>query len=188
LQQLDEQCMPLAHHQWVPHNFQPLQINKSASFNQIPRWGIFNPDSEHTNNFMRQFSLFIKKTTSFVSLLNKSHIPTYSTRWQQVLLLISIINFCWLVGGGGCQRITPIFFWRLLPKKWNNNVKNATSTVKFILDYMSDCRKRRKAVHIQETNYSPKHSWYSGSCLTVVTWRLSGSRQLQRTPDISTNS
>jgi hypothetical protein len=45
-----------------------------------------------------------------------------------------------------------------------------------------------KVGYIQEANYSPKHSWYSGSCLTVVTWRLSGSRQLQRTPDISTNS
>lgn len=37
LKQLDEQCIPLAHHQTVPHNFQPLQISKSTSFNQIPR-------------------------------------------------------------------------------------------------------------------------------------------------------
>lgn len=29
---------------------------------------------------------------------------------------------------------------------------------------------------------APMHSWYSGSCLTVVTWRLSGSRQLHKEP------
>jgi hypothetical protein len=40
LQQLDEQCIfSLLHtiYRSVPHNFQPLQINQSASFNQIPR-------------------------------------------------------------------------------------------------------------------------------------------------------
>ena len=29
---------------------------------------------------------------------------------------------------------------------------------------------------------SPEQSWYSGICLTVVTWRLSGSRQLHKAP------
>lgn len=36
-----------------------------------------------------------------------------------------------------------------------------------------------------QRKYSPEQSWYSGSCLTVDTWRLSGSRQLQKAPEIS---
>jgi hypothetical protein len=35
-------------------------------------------------------------------------------------------------------------------------------------------------------NCSPEQSWYSGSCLTVDTWRLSGSRQLHKEPEILT--
>ena len=38
---------------------------------------------------------------------------------------------------------------------------------------------------IQDRKCIPAQGWYSGSCLTVVTWRLSGSRQLHTAPDIS---
>jgi len=33
--------------------------------------------------------------------------------------------------------------------------------------------------------YLPEHSWYSGSCLTVVASTQSGSRQLQSEPKFS---
>ena len=44
---------------------------------------------------------------------------------------------------------------------------------------MKDTKKKKKGL-------SPEQSWYSGICLTVVTWRLSGSRQLHKAPNILT--
>jgi len=43
---------------------------------------------------------------------------------------------------------------------------------------------REKKMEQENILYTPEHSWYSGSCLTLVTWRLSGSRQLHKAPEI----
>jgi hypothetical protein len=38
------------------------------------------------------------------------------------------------------------------------------------------------AENVRNRVYTPE--WYSGSCLTVVTWILSGSRQLHKEPEL----
>lgn len=38
---------------------------------------------------------------------------------------------------------------------------------------------------IRKLFYSPDNPWYSGVCLTAVTWILSGNKQLQKEPEIN---
>lgn len=72
-------------------------------------------------------------------------------------------------------------------KKLSLQMSIAKETRELYIIYGVDAESN-KTIEMKDSkrDCSPEQSWYSGICLTVDTWRLSGSRQLHKEPEILT--
>lgn len=118
-------------------------------------------------------------------LFNEMNILS-SIWWQKKVLFLLLIYFCWLTGCGRWKRFNKFIFCKTVPKKDDTKRLHKLARWKISMhhsEYMLIWNKQRtRGFGI----YTPEHSWYSGSCLTLVTWRLSGSRQLHKAAAILT--